>query len=209
MTQDAIATTTSTLKQQISAVEDRLKKCSNEDISKFLKSLTAAGFALTNGISLNMAIEVYAYALEDLSKYAINTVTRKLIRGEYEDTRPFIPSPPEFASLVRREMASLHDDLADLRLRQASIDSSKQMQGRVKTEEEKARVRAMIAKFHAERQADEAMHTAEPLTEERAEYWRKIMALKDAPEKNEDFNSFRSHIEKYVKAADEKRMEQQ
>jgi hypothetical protein len=193
------------LDTQITAAQKRLEKGGDEDISKLLKSLTSAGFSLANGINLNAAVDVYKYALDGLSAHAMTIVTRKLIRGEYEDTRPFIPSPPEFATLVRREMSYLQADVADLKLRKDSIASANESRTREKTEEEKARVREMIAKFHAESQANDALATDEPIDEERAEYWRKIMELKDAPEKNEDFTGFRNQIAKYVSDADKKR----
>lgn len=205
MSTSALATTSLTLDQQITLAQGRLEAGTDEDIARIIQSLQTAGFGMSTNIDVKASVEVYTFALAGLSKQAISTVVRKLIRGEYENTKPFIPSPPEFATLVRREMAFLHSHVADLKLRKDSIASANEVRAREKTEEEKARGRAMIAKFQAESQASDALVADEPIDEERAEYWRKIMELKDAPEKNEDFTGFRNQIAKYVSDADKKR----
>ncbi len=102
--------------------------------------------------------------------------------GEFDKFRGFMPTPSEFAEIVRNEQRSISEDLARARAKMEALTPEPVVE---KSAEARARVRALREAFLAEHKADlERRHPAavpEVFDEDRAEYFSRIMALKDAP----------------------------
>lgn len=189
--------TLSTLNAQISAVTERLAPAQDEHVSEAIRSLLAAGLSLPGNMNIDKAPDVYAFALSKVSATGVRKAVAKLVRGEYDlKNRAFIPTPPEFADLARRETRELVDDLSRLKSHRDSIT----FEPTVHDEGTKARVRQLLKNFRNAHQAEKSKNAdiTEPMTEERAEYWRSIMALKDADTVTEEHQQFRRRIEKRV-----------
>lgn len=128
-------------------------------------------------------------------------MARKLTKGEYPDPKPFIPSPPEFAALVRAEVSKLQDDLARAKL---SHESAALAKGTANDPEARARVRDRLEKFRADRDAfkaaDRGLITAD--SQERIEMWSKIMALPDAKDFGFEQAQYRDAVRSKLSAID-------
>lgn len=107
--------TLSTLKAEISVLTDKLAPSTEAHVAEAIKSLLSSGLSLPSALSPDMAPAVYAFALKGISGSALKRVVAKIIRGEYEIHRAFIPNAPEFAILARAEDAPMVDDLARAR----------------------------------------------------------------------------------------------
>lgn len=107
--------TLSTLKAEISALTDKLAPSTEAHVAEAIKSLLSSGLSLPSALSPDMAPAVYAFALKGISGSALKRVVAKIIRGEYEIHRAFIPNAPEFAILARAEDAPMVEDLARAR----------------------------------------------------------------------------------------------
>lgn len=193
--------TLSTLNAQISALTERLAPAQDEHVSEAIRSLLAAGLSLPGNMNPEKAPDVYAFALSKVSATGVRKAVAKLVRGEYDlKNRAFIPTPPEFADIARRETRELVDDLSRLKMHRESIT----FEPTVHDDETKARVRQLLKNFRAETEAAMSKNAeiTEPLSDERAEYWRSIMALKDAETVTEEQKQFRRRIEKRVADTD-------
>lgn len=189
--------TLSTLNAQISAITERLAPAQDEHVAEAIRSLLAAGLSLPGNMNIDKAPDVYAFALSKVSATGVRKAVAKLVRGEYDlKNRAFIPTPPEFADLARRETRELVDDLSRLKLHRESIT----FEPTVHDDETKARVRKLLKNFRGETDAAKSKNAdaTEPMSDERAEYWRSIMALKDAETVTEEQKQFRRRIEKRV-----------
>ncbi len=193
--------TLSTLNAQISALTERLAPAQDTHVTEAIRSLLSAGLSLPGNMDAAKAPEVYAFALSKVSATGVRKAVAKLVRGEYDlKNRAFIPTPPEFADLARRETRELVDDLSRLKMHRESIT----FEPTVHDDETKARVRQLLKNFRAETDAARSKNAeiTEPLSDERAEYWRSIMALKDAETVTEEQKQFRRRIEKRVADTD-------
>lgn len=189
--------TLSTLNAQISAITERLAPAQDEHVSEAIRSLLAAGLSLPGNMNIDKAPDVYAFALSKVSATGVRKAVAKLVRGEYDlKNRAFIPTPPEFADLARRETRELVDDLSRLKSHRESLI----FEPTVHDETTKARVREILKNFRAENAASKSKSAdlTEPMTPERAEYWRSIMSFKDADSVTEEQKQFRRRIEKRV-----------
>lgn len=187
----------STLNEQITALTERLAPAQDTHVTEAIRSLLSAGLSLPGNMDASKAPEIYAYALSKVSATGVRKAVAKLVRGEYElKNRAFIPTPPEFADLARRETRELVDDLARLKAHREAIT----FQPTVHDEGARARVRQLLKNFRAENEAVKSrnIELMEPMSDERAAYWRSIMALKDAETVTEEQKQFRRRIEKRV-----------
>ncbi|MDX3973272.1 hypothetical protein [Shinella sp.] len=189
--------TLSSLNAQISAVTERLAPARDEHVSEAIRSLLSAGLSLPGGMNLEKAPDVYAFALSKVSATGVKKATAKLVRGEYElKNRAFIPTPPEFADLARRETRELVDDVARLKAHRDALTTHPV----VHDEASRAKVRQLLKNFRAAHEASKSKNAdvTQPMTDDRAEYWRSIMSLKDADAVTEEQKQFRRRIERRV-----------
>lgn len=153
---------------------------------------------LPDGVKPEDLEAVYGYALSDVPAFGLKRAVEKLIKGEYDIRRGYIPKPPELAAMARAEAKVIRDDLTRLREKRATLlDLQKKPQP--VSQDSLDRVRAMLGRFRADQEASAARHrgepVSEPMTDEKAEYWRRIEALRDAPEVSADQRAFRRKIE--------------
>jgi len=175
--------TSSTLQQQITAIAEKLSPCGDEGAAKAIRTLRTGGLGLPNSIKPEDVNTVYSYALSGLSSEALTTVCKKLVRGEYDiDRKSFIPLPPELAAMVRAEQRLISDDLSRLRSRLDAVtpvpvvDRSPEAQARVQS------LRLDFLNAHQEfKESNGLAPTPETFDEDKAEYFRRILSLKDAP----------------------------
>lgn len=187
--------TLSTLETQIIELTEKLAPVTEDHASKSVRSLLAAGLALPSTMQAAKAPEIYAYALSGVPGYGVRKATEKIIRGEYEINRGFIPTPPEFAAIARLESKVIRDDLVRALDKKRTLEDN--AAPREKTDPKQLeRIRALhigFKEFHAASKVAPAL-PKEPMDAERAEYWSKIAALKDAPSISEEQQAFRRKI---------------
>jgi hypothetical protein len=175
-------TTLSTLEQRITEVNERLAPAGDDAVAKAIRSLQVAGLGLPDGMDPKGVNMVYSYALAGLSDDALNIAVKKIIRGEYDINRAFIPKPPELAAIVRAEARVITDDLVRLK---ATADAMRPAEQAKVSEEGKARIRKMLEEYRAShRLAKEAErgNVVPEVTPERIDMLSRIMALPDAKE---------------------------
>jgi len=191
-------TTLSTLQQRITAIADRMAPAGDDGVAKALRTLQTGGLALSANIKPKDMNTVYSYALSGLSHDALTTVCKKLVRGEYDiDRKAFIPLPPEMAAMVRAEQRLISDDLSRARASLASMQPEAPVE---RSPEEQARVKELRLQFlnaHQDLKERNGLAPAvETLDEDKAEYFSRIMSLKDAP-----IISAEQHAERQKRAA--------
>lgn len=146
---------------------------------------------------------VYSFALAGLSHDAIVIAVKRLIRGEYDINKAFIPTPPELAAIVRSEARAITDDLIRLK---ATAEAMRPKETAKVSDEGKARIRDMLANFRAShrmaKEAERGQVVAE-VTPEKAAMLRKILALPDAKEVSAEHIRNRQVAEKLIAAAGE------
>lgn len=153
-----------------------------------------AGASAPNGMEWDDASKVYEYALKDVPSSALKIVTKKFVSGEYENMEyRYIPRPPELAAMCRMEARSIHEDLRRLNEKKETLSL---LAPKPKaSEDEKERIRKMHKDFMAHHAATkEGFIVQEPMTEEKAEYWRAIMELKDSPSDRPETEVFKRSI---------------
>lgn len=147
---------------------------------------------------------VYSFALAGLSHDAIVIAVKRLIRGEYDINKAFIPTPPELAAIVRSEAKNIMDDL--VRLKATAEAMRPQEKATPADEGMKARIRERLAEFRAShrmaKEAERGQVVAE-VTPEKAAMLRKILALPDAKEVSAEHIRNRQVAEKLIAAAGE------
>ncbi|MFC3072372.1 hypothetical protein [Shinella pollutisoli] len=167
-------------------------------MTEAIRSLLSAGLSLPGNMDASKSPEIYAYALSKVSATGVRKAVAKLVRGEYDlRNKAFIPTPPEFADLARHETREIVDDLSRLKARREALTAEKAPDH---DEATKARIRQLLKNFRSSREAEKVQNRelAEPMDDDRAEYWRSIMALKDADNVTEEQMQFRRRIEKRV-----------
>ncbi len=174
----------SNLNREIGALTEQLQPAQPDNIARHLLSMRKAGMALPVGMKPEDLEPVYGYALSEVPAYGLRRAVEKIIKGEYDIERGFIPRPPELAAMSRAEAKVVRDDLVRLREKMATLEDLKHKPAAA-DEGAKARVRAILERFRAEHKAAKAQERGvvvhEPMTAEQAEYYAKINALKDAP----------------------------
>lgn len=189
----------STLSREIGALTEQLQPVEKDSIAKYLLSMRKAGMALPNGMKPEDLEPVYNYALAEVPAYGLKRAVEKIIKGEYEIERGFIPRPPELAAMARAESKTVRDDLARLREKEATIKGMAEAKNDRPDEAAKERIRSMLGRFRVDNNARKAQARGipvhEPMSPDRAEHWAKIQALKDAPEISAEQMAFRRKIE--------------
>ena len=198
MTNLPVTAQLSTLSQEIGALTAKLAPAESSSIASYLLSMRKAGMALTQGMKPEDLETVYGYALSDVPAVGLKRAVEKIIKGEYDIEHGFIPRPPELAAMARAEAKAIRDDLARLREKERTL---RDLQGQPApvSEEARARVRSILKKFRAGHEAYRAEQRGnvvhEPMSEDKAEYWRKIEGLKDARHVDAEHLTFRRKIE--------------
>jgi hypothetical protein len=96
-----------------------------------------------------MMLDVYGYALSELSAGALQKVTERLIKGQIERASYWsIPIPPELAAMVREEERALRNDLRRLMDTHDTLEDIAVHQ-RPKDDAAKARVRQRLEAFRS------------------------------------------------------------
>jgi len=144
------------------------------------------------------APEIYSFALAGVPAIGVQKAITKIIRGEYENIeRAFIPAPPNLAAMCRAETRQLRDDKVRLleQLRQMENEAPEPI-----SPEGRARVAALLRNFRKQNSARKGREAAPnmPLGDEDAEYYRRIIAMKDAPEVSVEQYAYRSTIARKV-----------
>ncbi|MEZ2131884.1 MULTISPECIES: hypothetical protein [unclassified Sinorhizobium] len=187
----------STLNRQIGALSEQLRPATEDQVARSVRSLLAAGLALPSAMQAGKAPEIYAFALAGVAAHGLRRATEKIIRGEYEINRAFVPTPPEFAALARSEARAVREDIARLRERKAMLEEAGRP--RAKTDEGQLdRIRALYRQFSAANSQAKAFERHRPpqeaLTPEEAAYWAGIADLSDAPTISAEQAAFRRRV---------------
>lgn len=184
----------STLNQELSALTEKLAPTNAEHVAEAIKSLLSAGLALPVNMVQEQAPEIYAFAMKNVSQTGLRKVVTKLVRGEYDNiSKAFIPLPSELAAMARAETRILVEDVARLKERRDSLMLTLPEK---KDDDARERVRKKLQEFREQNAARKAVQSIpqEPMTEEKAEYYQKIMALRDAPDLSAEQMAYRRKI---------------
>ena len=183
----------STLNQQIGELTEKLHPATHDQVSKSIRTMLAAGLSLPSGMKAEEAPNIYNFALEGVATYGVSVATRKVIRGEYEINKAFIPTPPELAAIARAEARVIREDKARLMER---LDAMSQSQPQERDPAMVERIKAKLRDFREQDAARRAMNTIpqEPMSDEKAEYYRKIMDIKDTRAPSAEQMAYRRKI---------------
>lgn len=195
----------STLNRELSEVTERLQPASHDGIAAAILKLHRAGLSYPPGVDPVKAGDIYAFALKGVALEAIKRAMTKIIQGEIPGVRDFIPTPPALAAIVKAEASELWRHRERLLLALDSVKAGGP--GAEATPEAKARVRALVAGVRAaaadvREQERRGYQASVPLTHDQAEYFSKILALKDAPAVSADHMAARRFASKKIEEAD-------
>lgn len=177
----------STLSQEITALTNRLAPASEDAVTVALGSLQTAGLTIPASIEPGNVMRVYRFALEGVPTCGLKIATKKLLRGDYAGNPDIllgmVPKPPVLAALAKLEARTAREDLA--RKRDLVETLTHKVPEIDRSPEVMARVRARVAEVRSAAAAERSKTIKNPeptvMTEEAAEYWRKIQALNDVP----------------------------
>lgn len=208
-----LPTTISTLNAQIGELTRQLEPVTNEQAMKGVRSLLAAGLSLPSAMMAfakgkdeseneeqNKAPEIYAFAMAGIPRVGFQRAVQKIIRGEYEINRAFIPTPPELAAMARSEARVIREDKARL---QELINALRLDKPETISNEGRAKVKALLSQFRSkdsERRARETVPDM-PLDEEKAAYYEKILAMNDLPNVSVEQAEYRSQMKAKVESS--------
>ena len=190
-------TTLSTLHNEITDLQRKLAAAGDDVVAKSLATLRAAGLRAPEGIPAAEINKVYSFALSGLSGYALNRTIRKIVTGEFSNITAFIPTPPELAQMTRAEQRRISEDLIRAKAKAEAMNPPQPVKI---SPEAKARIREMLANFKLDHKANKERERGSlapemPMTAEREEELRKMLALKDAPNITAEQLAFRRRIE--------------
>lgn len=190
-------TTLSTLHNEITDLQRKLSPAGDEVVAKALASLRTAGLRAPEGIPAAEINKVYSFALSGLAGYALNKTIRRIIQGEIDGITAFIPTPPELAKLTRAEQAKITEDLARAK---ATAAAMKPQEREELSPEAKARMKALWDNFKWNHKAEKERERGTlapdlPLTPEREDELRRMLALKDADNITAEQMAFRRRIQ--------------
>lgn len=170
----------SILDDQITAVNDALRPASDDAIAAAIIKLAGAGLAFPTGIKPEGAARVYQFALRGISIAALKSTVIKIIQGEYPNSQEFIPKPPMLAAYARAAARELWND----RERLISIKEAREFKlpNRQRSEEEIARVRALVEQVKAAAVANREAEKSAFYDKPEAELNRIFMNKVDPPE---------------------------
>lgn len=184
---------------EIAEIRDRLSPAEKSHIDKAVVSLKAAGLQYPVGIDMDKISTVYNMALKGVSHQALAKTVAKYIRGEYSaQSFGYMPTPPELAARVREEERADRQQIIRLIERRDSQSGPEKVE---KSPESKARVREKVAQFlaaNSEFRRSKEKQTDAPMTPERAEMFRQIMALPDRGEPTFEVKQYRERIAKVM-----------
>lgn len=148
-TTTATANQLSTLNEKISIANERLRPVSDDGIASAIIKLAGAGLSFPPSIRSDGAARVYQFALRGVSVEGLRRTIVKIVQGEHPQVRDFLPTPPALAAMVKAEERELWADRERLLSTKDAMEFKRP--GGAKTDEEKARVRAMVegVKAHA------------------------------------------------------------
>lgn len=186
--------------REISELTDKLAPATDEQISRGVRSLLAAGLVLPSGMQADKAPEVYGFALAGVPVYGLQVAIAKIIRGEYDINRAFVPAPPELAAMARAEARTIREDKTRLLERRKAMEGEKP---EPVSKEGRARIKAMLADFRQSHAASKAIGSApaQPISQEKAEYYQKILALSDAKTVDASQRAYRTAISRKIEDA--------
>ena len=140
-----------TLDEKISSVTELLQPVSADLVAATLLRMVRAGLDYSAGIDPRGAKDFYVFAMRGVCKEGFKRAATKIMQGDVPEISGFIPKPPVFAALARSESAALWRERDRLLLTQESLSLGKDRAP--KTEEAKAKVRAMVAQVKAQADA--------------------------------------------------------
>lgn len=152
-----------TLAEKISDAESKLIAASPDAIAARLLGLKNSGLSFPPGLDPARAPEIYAHAMKGMPLEALKRASVRILRGEVPNiSRDFIPTPPNFAAIARKEAVLLFEDYGRLKL---AADSMRPAPRRDPSPEEKSRVRQMVEQVKAEAEAIKLAEQGPPKTE--------------------------------------------
>lgn len=128
-------------------MNEQLRPASEDAIASAIIKLAGSGLAFPPGLRADGAAKVYGFALRGVSIEALKRTVIRIVQGEIPTVRDFLPTPPALAALVKSEAREIWMD----RERLISIKDALEFKrpGNQRTEEEKARVAAMVEQVKA------------------------------------------------------------
>jgi hypothetical protein len=190
----------STLLQQITALTEQLAPAGPDEIAVCLNGLMNGGMMISASIQADNPVDEYRLALSGAPIAGLRKAFLKLKRGEYENINyAFIPLPSELAAMARAEARVLREDRVRLQEKAEALNTPK---AKEISPEGRARIKGLLNVFRSEHAAAKAIGTApkEPMSEAKAEYYQKIMEMRDAPGVNREHEVFRNHISAEIEA---------
>lgn len=184
----------STLAQQITALTEQLAPAGPDEIAVCLNGLMNGGMMISASIQADNPVDEYRLALSGAPIAGLRKAFLKLKRGEYENINyAFIPLPSELAAMARAEARVLREDKVRLVERANAMAVPK---AEPVSEAGKAKIKTLLKGFRAKHAAAKAatFTPQEPMSEAKAEYFQKIMEMRDAPEVNYEQAAFRNQI---------------
>lgn len=194
------------MKAEISSLTEQLQPASDDAVTARILSLHNAGLAWPPGIDGKSAARVYGFALKGLPGEALKRTVTRIIRGEVEEIKSFMPTPPQLAVMVRMEARPLLDARARARETIESLTANRA--GTVRDPASVARVRDLVRKVKDDaaevREASRRGYTADlPISHEQAETYKRMLDLPDRPGADDaDTAAFRRRIVAKIENAD-------
>jgi hypothetical protein len=96
----ALAPAAQWAEQEITALEQRLRPATSEEIAEKLAILFSAFPSQASG-DPELRAEAYIYALSDVCRKALDDAVKALLKGEIERNHAFMPTPPELARICK------------------------------------------------------------------------------------------------------------
>lgn len=179
--------------RQIGALTEQLRPVDDDTIAKALRMMMGAGLPLETSIDPAMAVDVYAVALEGIGREGVERATKRVIRGEYEINRSFLPKPPEFAALARKEARAIGEDLARLRESKETLEDVSRPRP-PSNPAMIARIKEMNRNFQHQHQSSKSREDRSgvnaPIDEERRARLAKIMGMPERADINAEEREF-------------------
>lgn len=152
-----------TLAEKITEAADKLAPASGDAIAARLLGLKNSGLSFPPGLDPKRAPEIYAAAMKGIPLEALKRASVRILRGEVPNvSKDFIPTPPNFAAIARKEAVILWEDYGRLKL---TADSMRPVERRNPSPEERSRVRQMVEQVKAEAEAIKLAEDGPPKTE--------------------------------------------
>ena len=174
----------STLTRQIGALTEQLQPVTDDTIAKALRMMMGVGLSLPATIDPASAVDAYAVALEGIGREGVERAAKRVIRGEYDIHKGFVPTAPEFAALARKEARTIGEDLARLRESQATLEDATRPRA-PSNPEMIARIKQMNRDYQHRHQAEKSREDRSganaPIDDERRARLEKILAAPERP----------------------------